>query len=1083
MIRNLILILCCCLCGRLAAAQEPDWENQLVNARCRLYARATSYSYPSVEDALTSDRGRARYLPLDGAWRFRFCEDISQAPQGFEAPGYDVTSWDLTEVPSCWETAGYCYAIYTNIIYPYPNTPPYIRRENPAGCYVRNFEVPRTWDGDRIILHFGGVYSAYSVWVNGRFAGYSEDSALPAEFDVTELVREGENRLAVKVLKWCDGSYLEDADHWRLAGIYREVYLTARPRAAIADYGVRTAFDGDYRDAKLQIRPEVALTGADTARCRGYVLRAELFDAADRRVDLGEKLEAAVGELLDETYPQRDNVWFPLLEARIASPHKWTSETPYLYTLVLSLVDENGRVIEARSSRIGFRDVRVEGERMLVNGVPVKLIGVNRHDHSDTTGKAVTREQMREDVALMKQLGFNSVRTSHYPNDPYFYDLCDEYGLYVIDEANIEAHHAGGFLSNRPEWIVPFMERVTRMVVRDRNHPSVVMWSMGNESGWGPNHAAVTAWTKEYDPTRIVHYEGAQGNPRLGGYVPLRSIGKWKTADDDPKRSQYSDLANPDDRDAVEVVSRMYPTVDELEWLACDTLVGRPVLMCEYAHAMGNSVGGLGDYWRVIRRHDKLLGGHIWDWIDQGLRKDDGKGGWFWAYGGDFGSREHHDANFNINGIINPDRSPKPAAAEVKHVFQPLEIAQPRAGEDFFTLLNRNFFVSTDEYTFEWRITSSMGATLGSGTFEVPRTEPGVCTECRVGYKAPRPESGVDYWLDVVYRLKADKPYAPRGFEVGRYQFALPGIAAAVRDGAARSAVVGRTEQSVTLTAGGVTATVDAATGYLTGYAVRGRELMRSPLVPNFWRASTDNDRRGWRTQERMGAWRTMPERLKLESLDAAHGAVRAVVCGGGVRLVLRYRLAADGELAVSYDLRIADTLPEPLRVGLQALWSGALDRYAYCGRGPGENYADRKEGSLLGVYRGATADFSPGYIFPQECGNRCDVRYLHLAGKAYGVAFIGRQPLCVSVWPCTQEALDAATHTNEIVRLDDAWLVNIDCAQAGVGGTDSWTVKSRPSEAYRLLEKRYSYEFVITPAGTPADAARTSRGVAYKNE
>ena len=358
MTRNLILILCCCLCGRLAA-RNPDWENQLVNARCRLDARATSYSYPSAEDALSADRSRARFLSLDGVWRFRFADDVSRAPQGFEAPEYDVSAWDRIEVPSCWETAGYGYAIYTNIIYPYPNTPPYIRRDNPAGCYVRTFEVPRAWNGDRVILHFGGVYSACSVWVNGRFAGYSEDSALPAEFDVTELLREGENRLAVKVLKWCDGSYLEDADHWRLGGIYREVYLAAEPRAAIADYGVRTVFDAEYRDAKLQLRPSVALTGADTARCRNYVLRAELFDAANRRVDPGDMLEVTVGELLDETYPQRDNVWYPLLEARIPSPHKWTSETPYLYTLVLSLADENGRVVEARSSRIGFRDVRI----------------------------------------------------------------------------------------------------------------------------------------------------------------------------------------------------------------------------------------------------------------------------------------------------------------------------------------------------------------------------------------------------------------------------------------------------------------------------------------------------------------------------------------------------------------------------------------------------------------------------------------------------------------------------------------------------------------------------------------------------
>ena len=1085
--RLLAILLCgTTLCTAAAASERNAPADQFVNALRRLPARATSYSYSSEQDALAGDRTLSRIQSLDGMWKFRFAEDVSRSPADFWLPGADLTGWDEIPVPSCWEMQGYGYPIYTNVVYPFEFKPPYITRDNPTGCYVRTFSVPEAWSGNRVTLHFGGVYSGFYVWVNGALAGYAEDSCLPSEFDITGLLQPGENRLAVQVFKWTDGSYLEDADHWRMAGIHREVFLSAKPDAAIGDFGVRTIFDADMRDALLQIRPAIDLR--EGASAAGWQLGARLY--APDGTPSGRELTLPVEEILAEAYPQRDNVYFALLEERITAPEKWSAENPALYTLVLTLRDAAGKLAEARSCKVGFRDVRLRGREMLVNGVPVKLCGVNRHDHDQYGGKTVSRESMEEDVRLMKRLNINSVRTSHYPNDPYFYELCDRYGLYVVDEANIETHGKGGLLSNDPQWITPFLERVSRMVIRDRNHPSVIMWSLGNESGCGPAHAAAAGWAKDYDPTRLIHYEGAQGQPMHPLYVPLKrtsaaAFTSVMAADNQPAAGQVKkprNGGNPTDPAYVDVLSRMYPTAAQLEQMALNPMLDRPVMMCEYAHSMGNSTGGLNDYWKLIRTHAGLLGGHIWDWVEQGLVKKDAQGRTYWAYGGDFGSRENHDANFNINGIINPDRSLKPAAAEAKHVFQPLEIAQPRPGEDFFTIRNRNFFVSTDEYVFEWRITSSMGATLGSGTFEVPRTEAGACTECRVGYKAPRPESGVDYWLDIVYRLKEDKPYALRGFEAGRYQFALP-AAAPVRAAAARSAVVSRTERSVTLTAGSVTATVDAATGYLSGYAVRGCELMRSPLVPNFWRASTDNDRRGWRTRERMGAWRTMPERLKLESLNAADGAVTAVVCGGGVRLALRYRLAADGELAVSYDLRIADTLPEPRRIGLQALWSGVLDRYVYCGRGPGENYADRKEGSLFGVYSGNTADFSPAYIYPQECGNRCDVRYLQLAGKGGGVVFAGRQPLCVSVWPCTQEALDAAEHTHEIVRLDDAWLVNVDCAQAGVGGTDSWSVKSRPSEAYRLLEKHYGYEFVIAPAGTPADAARTSRRVAYKNE
>lgn len=1080
------LLFCLVLASAEVAADTPDWENQLVNGRRRLAPRATSYSYRSTGDALTCDRSLSRMIPLDGEWSFLFAEDESAIPAGFQDDGFCVDAWDTIPVPSCWEMHGYGYPIYTNIIYPFPDSPPFIRRDNPAGCYVRRFEIPDSWRGERVILHFGGVYSAFRVWVNGIFAGYSEDSALPAEFDITPMLREGGNRLAVEVRKWCDGSYLEDADHWRLGGIYREVYLTAEPAAAIADFGVRTIFDEDYCDAKLQVRVAMRLSEDIAASAGGYRLRAELFDAGGNAVPTGEELEVTLGEILHEEYPQRDNLFYPHIEALVAAPHKWTSETPCLYTLVLSLRDGAGVLVEARSCRIGFRDVRIDGARMLVNGVPVKLIGVNRHDHCDTTGKSVTREQMKADVVLMKQLGFNAVRTSHYPNDPYFYDLCDSCGLYVIDEADIESHHGGGALSNSPEWVVPFMERVTRMVVRDRNHPSVVMWSIGNESGWGANHAAAIAWTREYDATRIIHYEGAQGNPARRGYVPLRSVGRWKTAADDPARSEYTELANPDDRDLVDVVSRMYPAVDELERMACDGNISRPIMMCEYAHAMGNSVGGLGDYWRTIRAHDNLLGGFIWDWIDQGLRKYAVDGSWHWAYGGDFGSREHHDSNFNINGIVDPARRPKPAAMEARHVFQPLEIVRTGRGGAELTVRNRNFFLSTDEYEFGWLITSSLGDTLASGVLDVPSVGPGEVGRCRLELPAFRAVKGVGYWLDIVYRLREARPYAPQGFEVGRWQFELPGGNAAARRSENRGdgrRVVGvrRTEGCVELSAGRTVARIDAASGLLCGYSVDGTELMRAPLTPEFWRAATDNDRRGWRIAEESGCWRDMPSAMMLEGLEVTQDGVVAVKSCDGVRLTLRYSLSGEGALDVGFDLRIADSMPEPLRVGMQSRWSDTLSEAVYCGRGPWENYADRKEGARMGVYTLPSRGFGEQYVCPQEYGNRCDVRYLWLGNGSGGVVFAGRQPLGVSVWPCSMASLDAAAHTSEIEMLDGELVVNVDAAQAGVGGTDSWSRKARPSQQYRLTGKHYRYGFIIAPSPTAADAARTSCMAEYK--
>ncbi len=1081
-----LLFGCLAWCGAAAETPLDAPFNQHVNAMRRLPARATSYSFGTEQEALAGDRTHARMVSLDGTWKFRFAEDLSEAPEAFWRADADVSAWDEIPVPSCWEMHGYGYPNYTNIIYPFEFKPPYITRDNPTGCYVRDFSVPDDWKGQRVILHFGGVYSGFYVWVNGRLAGYGEDSCLPSEFDITELLQEGENRLAVEVFKWTDGSYLEDADHWRMAGIHREVLLLAQPEVAIRDFGVRTILDAGMRDALLQIRP--VIDRRDDVPVDGWQLLATLY-APDGKPVTGQ-LSLPVTEILSEAYPQRDNVYYALLEERISAPEKWSAEHPALYTLVLSLRDAGGQLVEARSCKVGFRDVRVRGREMLVNGVPVKLYGVNRHDHDPYSGKTVSRELMEKDVQLMKQLNINSVRTSHYPNDPYFYELCDRYGLYVVDEANIETHGRGGLLSNDPEWITPFLERVSRMVIRDRNHPSVIMWSLGNESGCGPAHAAAAGWAKDYDPTRLIHYEGAQGQPMHPLYVPLRrtSAATFTSAmtTERPKVLRPSGKpqngGNPTDPTYVDILGRMYPTVAQLETMALNPQLDRPLMMCEYAHSMGNSTGGLNDYWKVIRAHDGLLGGHIWDWVEQGLVKKDALGRSYWAYGGDFEPEwEHNDAAFCCNGIVNPDRTLKPAALECKYVFQPLAFEASDLSAGRIVIRNRNFFEATDRYAFTWEVSTDKGV-LQHGELDVPSIPAGGQAEVTVGFRPVDPESGAEYLLRIRAHEKEATPYAPAGYVAAEEQFTLPVYKPYVQAPSKGAIRLSELDGRIVLTAGNARAEVDRNSGYVTAYAVQGRELLTAPLQPNFWRASIDNDWRGWRVSEHLGCWKELPARLRTRSVEVDGERGRVVVekeIPDSVTLRLVYTLDPAGSLTVDYDLHMADAMPEPLRVGLQTRVPNTLNRIAYFGRGPQENYADRQCGAFLGLYRSTPESFMHSYITPQENGNRCDVRWLALSGaKGPGVEFVGERPLSVSVWNCTQEMLDSAHHSVEVEPLPDELTVNIDCCQAGVGGTDTWSPKARPSDAYRLLEKHYAYRFVVTSCRSENQAILNGRRI-----
>ncbi len=1067
---------------------QPEWQNQLVNSVNRLPSRATSYSYRDIESAKAADRSRAEMLSLDGEWKFNFVEDVKDAPDNFYESDFDTSKWDKITVPSCWEMKGYGYPIYTNSTYPFPANPPFIDRTNPVGSYVREFMLPEKWSGERVIIHFGGVYSGFYVWVNGEIAGYSEDSCLPAEFDITDLLKKGKNTVAVKVFKWTDGSYMEDADHWRMAGIHREVYLMAIPNVSLYDYGVRTVVDLKGGKSRLQIRPEIV--NQNKQNLKGWNLSAQLFDAEGKAV-FPKDMKVTADFVIKEPYPQRDNVYYGMMEGVVVNAELWSAERPYLYTLMLSLTDNTGKVVDARSSKIGFRDVKVVGDEFQVNGVPVKMIGVNRHDHSEIGGKTVTRSEIKEDVILMKQFNFNAVRTSHYPNDPYFYELCDEYGIYVMDEANLETHHQRGYLSNRPEWSNSYLERAVRMAVRDRNHASIVMWSLGNESGCGPNHAAMAAWLKDYDYTRPIHYEGAQGLPQHPLYKPVgrkqASVVTSEIVHDEPIKDlpvkKINDYSNPDDPAYVDVISRMYPMVEELVQMTKNPEMNRPIMMCEYAHSMGNSTGAMKEYWQAIRSHKALMGGYIWDWIDQGLRAKDPKTGKvYWTYGGDHERGEHHDGNFCINGVINSDRSVKPAMWECKYACQPIEFTAVDIKSGKIALQNHNFFSTTDEYRYYWELRDENNI-LQSGEVVVPTTAAGKSVEVTLPIKKVKAAAGAEYWVRLSAKERNDRNYAKAGFEVAWEQLPYTtGEAKSVSSKIAGAITVNKADTN-NITVKGSNFSLSIKDGYIANYTNSGVELISSPLRPNFWRAATDNDWRGWKIDRVMGFWKTAAEKLTTKSIEVKESGDKSVlvsvekVVGADVTLKLNYTIQADGVVEVSYDIKRGENIPEMLRVGMQCESASSLGKVTYYGRGPWENYSDRKASAMISIYETTPAELGVEYVRPQENGNRCDVRWFTMqTSKGTGMQIIATEPLSMSLWETSQSTLDKAQHLNEVVNTKGRLTLNVDHVQAGLGGTDSWSMKARPYVEARLLESGYSYSFKIVPVSSKSNLKEMGR-------
>lgn len=1036
------------------------WQDPLVCGINRLPSRSTMYSYRTEREAVKGERSQSRWVSLNGEWDFRYDSTLLRAPKGFFRKR--VTGWKKIPVPSNWELQGFGQPIYKNNGYAFrPVDPPYVPEGNdPVGSYQRTFTLPAEWNGMTITLHFGGVSSAYSVWLNGRYIGYAEDSFLTSEFDITSAVRSGENLLSVQVLRWSDGSYLEDQDHWRLSGIHREVYLRGEPAVHIADLHWQSRLSSDHRSALVSVRTRIG-TGKDHRTFGGSVEMA-LYGPDGNQVP-GARLSHPADSIVNEIYPRLDNVKFGQYEFTVRDPALWSDEVPNLYTLVATMRDSAGRVTESKSVPVGLRSITfspVDG-KLLLNGRRTYLYGVNRHDFDPVKGKAVSREDIERDLRIVKQNNFNCIRTAHYPNDPYLYDLCDRYGILVIDEADLETHGLGGKLSNDPAWTHAFMERSSRMVMRDKCHPSIIMWSIGNESGRGPNHAAMAEWIHDVDITRPVQYEPAQGDHRREEYI-------------DPTRPEYirshqRRLQNPVDPPYVDVISRFYPDAETPGLLAHQSGDARPILFVEYAHSMGNSTGNLVDLWDQFRAQPRVIGGCLWDLKDQGLLTVDRSGRSFYAYGGDFGE-SLHDGNFCINGILAPDGRPKAAMEECRRVFQPVECSLIDTASLRIRIVNRHAVHSLDRYRIwlEVRRNGTLEQNIPVTRCSVPA---GSDTLIDVRPLLSPLVPGKEYHLSFHCAVRQKEAWADAGHVVASEQWGITPVAPFVPVPVTAASLRSTWNDSTwTITNSVITATVRRRDGALIAVRSNGREWLRSPLIPRFVRPMTDNDRRGWKADTVLRPWysaRPVADSLIViqDGPAAAEWITSFTVIPGAATVHMVTTIVPGGALHVRYHLTADRTLPDIPRVGLQCSIDSAWNRVEWFGRGPQENYCDRRTGADVGRYVLPLDHFVEPYVKPQENANRTDVRWMSLTdANGEGITVVADSLLSMSAWPWTQESLDTARHTNELLR-SSGITVNIDRQQMGVGGNDTWSAASRPMQQYRIPSGEYSYSFWLWPA------------------
>jgi beta-galactosidase len=1038
----------------------PDWENPEVFGRNKEPAHCTLMPYPNEATALVGTREASPFFRLlNGRWRFHWVRKPAGRPAGFHQPGYDVSGWDEIPVPSNWELQGYGIPIYTNSAYPFSPTdprPPSIPHDwNPVGSYRTEFTVPKEWKDRQVFLHFEGVKSAFYLWINGEAAGYSQGSMTPAEFNITKHLRGGRNVLAAEVYRWSDGSFLEDQDTWRLSGIYRDVFLYSTPTVHLRDFFLRSDLDAEYRDAALRVSTRVRNYGA--ARARPHAVEVSLFDPGGAPVGARPLVTGRIAALAagDEGVVE--------MQAEVSDPFKWSSETPHLYTVLLTLKDPSGRVIEVEGTRFGFREVEIRDAQLLVNGVSIKLKGVNRHEHHPDTGFTLSLEDMRRDVELIKQANMNTVRTSHYPNDPRWYALCDRYGLYLVDEANMETHGISYGLNrlpgSLPEWRAASVDRMASVVQRDKNHPSVILWSLGNEAGHGDNIRAMAEYAHEADPTRPVHYR------QMNSAVDLDSL-SYQTVEWHVERARE----NPD----------------------------RPFFAEEYAYARGNAVGNLKEYQDAFESHPQLIGGLIWDWADKALRKRTPEGTMFWAYGGDYGPPgTPSDGTMVCNGIVGPDRDPEPEYFEVAKVYQPVAVEPIDLRHGRVRVRSKHDFVSLAYTEVLWELTAD-GEVIQKGSGPGPDLPPRGEQELVIPFAPPSPEPGREYRLKIGFALRDDAPWAPKGHVVAWEQLRVPlevPPPPAVEVASLPGVELRTSPDRYTVVGADFSIAVGRESGALESLVHRGRERVVSPLVPNFWRVPVDNGMENhWDHATntptggmpfRLGVWKDAGPTRRVRSVTAAQLSPQVVeivahsmLAPGDSDDYTVYTVYGSGDVVVERSFRPENLkLPDIPRFGMQMAVPAEYDTLTWYGRGPHESYDDRKTGAAVGRYSGKVGDLIHDYVRPQENGNRTDVRWLTLTdADGEGLLAVGMPRLSVSAWPYTMEDLGKATHVHELPRRDTITL-NLDLRQMGVGGDDGWTERARPHYEHTLPVKSYGYRFRLRPwsasMGAPGATAR----------
>ena len=1031
-----IFLITICFLSQVSNAQTSNnlWEDPVHYQQNKEKAHVTFMLFNNEQDVITDDYSKSPfYQSLNGTWKFIYSDKAKDRLKDFYNTDLDDSKWSNIPVPSNWELKGFGIPIYTNIIYPFPKNPPFVGDDDPVGTYRKHFTIPDNWDGKEIMLQFGSITGCAVVTVNGKQVGISKVSKSPAEFNITSYLQKGDNLLAVQVFRWHDGSYLEDQDFWRISGIERDVFLYALPKQTIWDFNINANLDKQYKNGLFNVA--INLRRFDAYKGEDVSLNIQLKDTTGRTVWQKQANAKATADSLQ---------WIHV-NGTIKNVEQWNGEHPYLYDMIISLTGNDGFKIYT-GAKIGFRNIEIKESQLMINGVPLIVHGTDRHEHDPINGHVLDKASMVRDIRLMKEFNINAVRNSHYPNNPLWYKLCDQYGIYLVDEANVEIHGMGDLPGKfdtsvhpayLPEWAPSIADRIHRAVKTNRNHPAVIIWSMGNECGNGQVFKDSYQWIKKEDPTRPVQFEQAR------------------------------------EEENTDIVCPMYPPIRYMKAYAASNKT-RPFIMCEYAHAMGNSSGNFQEYWDIINSNKKMQGGFIWDWVDQGIKTTNKYGKTFFAYGGDLGSYAfHNDENFNANGLVAADRTPHPGLYEVKKVYQDILFSDFNLAAKTVKVNNRFAFTNLNEYQFKWEIYKN-GDLLKEGSFNVelsPRSEKTVALPIPDLKEQP----GIEYALNVFAFIREPQALLDSGHEIAREQFLINSQYFAKKESKPSDITANKNGNTLSFSNDKIQGEINLKSGLITSYHFKGQpQIIDEFPEPYFWRAPTDNDF-GNGMPTKLGIWRNAHVNKTVKNVevgqkndDGLRVAVHYFLNDVAAPYTIEYQIRNDASIQItaSIDMTGRD-LSELPRFGMRMQLPLSYDQLSYYGRGPWENYNDRNTSAFIGKYKGSVENqYAQNYIRPQESGYKTDVRWLKLVDKnGKGIEVKGIQPICFSTINHSAEDLDPGLtkkqqHPIDLKPRHEVYL-NVDLKQRGVGGDNSWG--ALPHEQYRLLDKKYTYSYILS--------------------